>query len=90
MMYGDDGWMWHGGMGWGGWILITLMMVVFWAAVMTAIVLAVRHLSGGHRAQAGGSSSRSAEDVLAERYARGEIDDDEFRRRLTLLREHTG
>jgi putative membrane protein len=28
------------------------------------------------------------EDVLAERYARGEIDDDEYGRRLTLLREH--
>ena len=29
-----------------------------------------------------------AEDVLAERYARSEIDDDEYRRRMTLLREY--
>jgi len=29
-----------------------------------------------------------AEDLLAERFARGEIDEDEFRRRMALLREH--
>ena len=28
-----------------------------------------------------------AEDLLAERFARGEIDDDEYRQRLTLLRD---
>jgi putative membrane protein len=26
--------------------------------------------------------------VLAERFARGEIDDDEYRQRMTTLREH--
>jgi uncharacterized membrane protein len=46
MMYGGDGWMW-GGWGWGGWILMTLAMVVFWALVITAIVLAIRYLTGG-------------------------------------------
>lgn len=94
MMYGGNGWMWqNGGWGWGGWILMALVMVLLWAAVITAIVLAIRYLAGGdsHRNQAGAGSARTAEDVLAERYARGEIDDDEFRQRLTfltLLREH--
>ena len=92
MMYGDNDWMWHhgGGWGWGGWIMMTIVMVLFWAAVITAIVLAVRYLAGGnhHQNQAGAGSARVAEDMLAERYARGEIDDDEFRKRLTLLREH--
>ena len=48
MMYnwGGDGWMWHGGWGWGGWILMTLVMVLLWAAVITAIVLAVRKVLG--------------------------------------------
>lgn len=84
MMYGWDGW------GWGGWILMTVVMVVFWAAVITAVVLAIRYLATGGRnpyPTAPGVSSR-AEDVLAERFARGEIDEDEFRRRMTLLREH--
>lgn len=91
MMYGGNGWMWHhGGWGWGGWILMALVMVIFWAAVITAVVLAIRYLAGegSQRNQASAGSARPAEDVLAQRYARNEIDDDEFRQRLTLLREH--
>jgi len=89
MMYGGDGWMWNDGWGWGGWILMTLVMVVFWSLVITAIVLAIRYLTGGsHPNQASPSSARAAEDVLAERFARGEIDDDEYRQRMTTLREH--
>ena len=88
MMYGGDGWMW-GGWGWGGWILMSLVMVVFWALVITAIVLAIRYLTGGSDPnQVSPSSARAAEDVLAERFARGEIDDDEYRQRMTTLREH--
>lgn len=96
MMHG--GWMWGdgygwGGSGWGGWILMALVMIVFWALVITAIVLAVRYFAGGGTAQGrvGGGPTPTggrAEDLLAERYARGEIDDDEYRRRLTLIREH--
>ena len=85
--------MWNGGWGWGGWILMTLVMVAFWALVITAVVLAIRYLAGGgsHHNRVGGGSAPAGsrvEDVLAERYARGEIDDDEDRRRLTLIREH--
>ncbi len=88
MMYGGDGWM-SGGWGWGSWILMTLAMVVVWALVITATVLAIRYLTGGsHPSQASPSSARAAEDVLAERFARGEIDDDEYRQRMTTLREH--
>lgn len=89
MMY--DGWMWGNGWGWGGWVLMGVVMVLFWAGVITAIVLAVRYLvrSGG----ASGGSSRyeppHPEDVLAGRFARGEIDEDEYRRRITLLRENS-
>ena len=90
MMY--DGWSW-GGWGWGGWILMTSMMVLFWAVVITAVVLAVRYLAGGrhtagHPSDWTRAQEKRPEDVLAERYARGEIDDDEYRRRMTLLREH--
>ena len=90
MMYGGDNWMWNGvGWGWGGWILMTLVMILFWAVVITAIVLAIRYLTGtgGHRKPDDSAFTR-AEDVLAERFARGEIDDDEYRKRRTLLREH--
>jgi putative membrane protein len=84
MMY--DGWE----MGWAGWLLITPVMIVFWAAVLTSVVLVVRHVAGSARPGAGPGPSRPAraEDLLAERFARGDIDDDEYRQRLTLLREH--
>lgn len=65
MMYG---WDW----GWGGWIMMTALMVAFWAAVITGIVLLVRYgLGDGQRSAA--RPLRSAEDMLAERFARGEM-----------------
>jgi putative membrane protein len=53
------------------------------------VVLAIRYLAycGSRRNQPSSGPAR-AEDVLAERFARDEIDEDEFRRRITLLREH--
>jgi Zn-dependent protease with chaperone function/uncharacterized membrane protein len=85
MMMMDDGhW------GWGSWVLTTLTTVVFWALVITAVVLLARYLlslsqrtTGTTRAQ----GASNAEQVLAERYARGDIDDDEYKRRLGLLRQ---
>lgn len=85
-MYDGDGWMWHnGGTGW--WILMAVLTVVFWAVVITVVVLAIRYVASD-RGRSAGPTSAQAEDVLAERYARGEVDDDEYRRRLALLREH--
>jgi putative membrane protein len=84
--------MYHGwwGWGWGGWVLMCVVMVLFWVAVITAIVLAVRYLVGSGGASGGPPRPEPPrpEDVLAGRYARGEIDDGEYRRRITLLHEH--
>jgi putative membrane protein len=69
--------MWGGGHGmWGG-----LMMVFFWALIIGLILLAVRGFS--NRSDPG--SGHSAVDILRERYAHGEIDEDEFERRLAKL-----
>ena len=82
MMYGWDGW------GWGGWVVMVLAMVVFWAVVITAVVLAIRYAVRGNNQRAQQSSAPTgAEEILAERYARGEIDEDEFRRRRATIRE---
>jgi len=89
MMY--DGWMWGNGWGWAGWVLICVVMVLFWALLIIAIVLAIRYLVGSRDTSAGTPSyrpSQSGEDLLAERFARGEIDEDEYRRRMTVIREH--
>lgn len=75
MMDGWDGW------GWGGWILMAAPMVLFWVAVITAIILGIRYVSAGgsHRNYTAERPAPTAEDVLTERFARGEIDEDEFR-----------
>jgi len=60
---------------WGAWgIGMMLMMVVFWGVVVAGIVVASRWLAGQTREP---RSDRALE-VLRERYARGEIDKDEF------------
>jgi uncharacterized membrane protein/Zn-dependent protease with chaperone function len=86
MMMMDDGhW------GWGSWVLTTGATIVFWALVITAVVLVARYLLSLSQRPAGTTRAAGpshAEQVLAERYARGEIDDDEYRRRLTLLRQN--
>lgn len=79
----------HGDWLWGGSILLTVAMLVFWALLITAVVLAVRYLlsSYGTGSHPAGGPSR-AEGLLAERFARGELDDDEYQRKLALLHQH--
>ncbi len=66
----------------GGWgyALMSLSMLVFWGLVITGIVLLVRNL--GRSPQPGRATP---EQILAERFARGEIDEDEYQRRLQSL-----
>ncbi len=79
--------------GWGYGLGI-LGMVLFWGVVILAIVATVRYLG---RSRPGAAPppphtppappSGSAEQILAERFARGEIDADEYGRRLDTLRQ---
>lgn len=89
MMHGGDDWMWHGNFGWGGWAMMLITMAVFWAVIISIVVLVIRYLARDRKLpRQEGKTSRSAEELLAQRYARGELDDDEYRRRVTVLREH--
>jgi uncharacterized membrane protein/Zn-dependent protease with chaperone function len=86
MMMMDDG-----RRGWGSWILTTGTTIVFWALVITAVVLLARYLLSLSQRTVGtthAAGASNAEQVLAERYARGEIDDEEYQRRLALLRQN--
>jgi putative membrane protein len=81
MMWWDDG-------GWNAaqWTLMSLSMVAFWGVLIT---LAIWAINSGRR-DAGpptppGSAGRRAEDLLAERCARGEMDEEEFTRRRKVL-----
>lgn len=88
MCWGGNGWMW--GHGWGvGWLMTALMLTLFFAAVITGIVVAMRYLKpGGSDTGGRPATTTAAEDVLAHRFARGEIDETEFRQRSTALKEH--
>ena len=78
--------MWGNGMGWGGWLLMTLTTVAFWAVVVFGIVALFRG-SGGPGPR-DGSRDADARQILDERFARGEIDAEEYRSRQNLLSTH--
>jgi putative membrane protein len=74
---------WYGpGMNAWGYGLMTVSMVLFWALVIFGVVALVRYLSRSDRA---GAAPPTPEELVAERFARGEIDEDEYRNRLELL-----
>ena len=62
--------------GWGGMWLMPLFMVAWFALMIVVIVLLVRWLGGGNGGR--NVSTRTARDILDERYARGEIDREEY------------
>lgn len=84
-------WWGHGGWGAGDWLAMSLMM----AAVLAAVVALVIWLLRSYRGDSGGPSEQSsaagkADELLAERFARGEIDEQEFRRQRELLHSRPG
>lgn len=72
---------WRDGDGFGLWWLFPLGWGIFWIALITFAIIAIRR-----RARAGGWRRDPAEVALGERYARGEIEADEYTERLTVLR----
>jgi putative membrane protein len=67
---------------WMSWVG-PIAMIVFWALVVTAIVFLIRYLARHSRAS---SDESSAVAILKERYAKGEINREEFeQKRKDLL-----
>lgn len=67
---------------------MTASTVLIWVLIILCIIALVRYLvrTGDHR-EGQQASDGSAERLLADRFARGEIDEDEYQRRLRVLRE---
>ena len=72
-LYAGDG-------SWVGWLVMTVMMLIFWLVVVGGGVLLVRYLRAGER-----PASSDPLRILDERFARGEIDADEYGKRRQLL-----
>ena len=77
---------WHMG---SEWVFgVALIWGLFWIAVIVAVVvLVIRWLNNPARhTSSGPAAGESAEELLRRRFAAGEIDEEEFRRRLDVLR----
>jgi len=83
MMYG-----WNDGWGWGPWLAMGFMMLLFWGSIVALAIVVLR--SSGHRdtppPRHDATSEGSALRILDERFARGEIDAEEYAARRDLLR----
>ncbi|MCY7395888.1 MAG: hypothetical protein LH468_06975 [Nocardioides sp.] len=83
MGWGNDG----SGLGNGaGYVVMMLGMLIFWGLIVAAVVWVLRQPRQEDRASGGMvPAHRTAQQVLAERFARGEIDETEFTTRLATL-----
>lgn len=85
---GQGGYMWYGdghmvGMHWGWWI--------FWITAAAFLVWLVARTTGSGGTGSGAAPPppprQSPEEVLRERFAKGEITEEEFRERLRVIQE---
>ncbi len=87
MMWGYD----HDMSGWG-YAAMGIGMVLFWALIIVGIIALVRVVrqpsSAAPPSAPTAPSAPSPEQVLAARFARGEIDEAEYQHRLAVLRSH--
>jgi putative membrane protein len=77
---------WNGDWSGWAWFAMSVSTLVFWALVGVAIWAVVRSVSSPSPRP----TTPSAEEMLRQRYATGDLDDDEFARRLEMLRQHSG
>ena len=85
----------HGPMGygmhymWGAWGTgMMLFMLIFWGLIIAGVVALIRWLWGGSGGSTSVPTSRgdAAEEILKNRYAKGEIDKQEFESKLQDIR----
>jgi len=76
-------WYWGNGVHWWGWLLGTIGMVAFWGLIIWAIWYFVTNLT---RVPNHDHPPAGARHILDERLARGEIDAEEYRRVIDLIK----
>lgn len=73
---------WHGSWNGWAWLAMSVSMVAFWGLLIWGVAAAVR---ASRPSLPGAGSTQTPDDILRERFARGEIDVEEFERRRALL-----
>jgi putative membrane protein len=66
-----------------------LVMVLFWAGLIALAVVIGRTVRGFRPVGPGPSNIGAAEQILAERFARGEIDEGTYRKQVDIIRTRT-
>lgn len=73
-------------LGWGGGGFGGIFMLIFWAFIIVGVVFSIKWLAHSFSGTGDGKPGRSRPlDILKERYARGEINKDEFEERKRIL-----
>ncbi|MER6808825.1 SHOCT domain-containing protein [Spirillospora sp. NPDC000708] len=84
-----DGWGHMGNGGWSGWMWIWgSMMIIFWVVLIGAVAWMIVRAATSRRdtpAISEQTEHRHAREILADRYARGEITSEEYDERLAKL-----
>ena len=84
-------WWGPGGMMGNGWglfgLLWTIVPLLFWGGLIALIAWAVVHLASTRHHDDAGMHEESAEETLRQRFARGEIDAEEYEERRRVLNE---
>jgi putative membrane protein len=76
---------WSHGPGWGGWIIMTVGMVAFWALVVVAIIALIPDGREDRSRSPGGAEQEDPLGVLDERFARDEISLEDYQARRAML-----
>lgn len=77
---------WDGDMDGWAYAFMAIGSLLFLALIIVVAFVAVRYFGQGSRPAGRADERTPAEQMLAERYARGEVDEEEYRRRLQALR----
>jgi putative membrane protein len=80
--------MWQYGNGMGGWGFQSMAVggLLVWALIVVGVIAVLRHVIRESAVPRRLSAEPVAEGLLAERFARGDITDREYRDRLDVLR----
>lgn len=80
---------WYGnGMSGWGYGVMGLGMIVFWVLLIALVLSVLRHNRAHHDDRENRPGSFTADQLLAQRFARGEIDQPEYAARQAALRDH--